>query len=181
MWLENWGSGAKRIIEACQEQGVEDPTWRCDGGFVYIIFKRPVFHRSATDQVPSKLAPSSPQVSLINSNQCNESTQEISKKEDSTQESIQEQDKSIVESIQEQPATLKLIQESIQELKSNRERVILILSIKPSINLDEVAKIIGLSRIGVQKIVGKLKAEGILSRNGSTKAGKWIVNKEHNS
>ncbi|MBD5323297.1 MAG: hypothetical protein HDS02_00420 [Bacteroides sp.] len=27
MWLENWGSGAKRIIEACQEQGVEEPTW----------------------------------------------------------------------------------------------------------------------------------------------------------
>ena len=25
MWLENWGSGAKRIIEACQEQGVEEP------------------------------------------------------------------------------------------------------------------------------------------------------------
>ncbi|MDE6522085.1 MAG: winged helix-turn-helix transcriptional regulator [Muribaculaceae bacterium] len=66
-------------------------------------------------------------------------------------------------------------------MKSNRERVILILSIKPSINLDEVARIIGLSRIGVQKIVGKLKAEGILSRNGSTKSGKWIVNKEHNS
>ncbi|MDE6522086.1 MAG: hypothetical protein K2L17_04650 [Muribaculaceae bacterium] len=60
MWLENWGSGAKRIIEACQEQGVEDPTWRCDGGFVYITFKRPVYYHSATDQVRSKLAPSWP-------------------------------------------------------------------------------------------------------------------------
>ena len=42
MWLENWGSGAKRIIEACQEQGVEEPTWRWDGAFIYITFKRPV-------------------------------------------------------------------------------------------------------------------------------------------
>lgn len=43
MWLENWGSGAKRIIEACREQGVEDPTWRWDGGFVYVTFKRPSY------------------------------------------------------------------------------------------------------------------------------------------
>lgn len=141
--------------------------------------------RSTTTQPPTKSALSSPQVGLINCNQGNESKQEINKKEDSTQDSIQEsiqqQERSIGESIQENPASLKSIQESIQELKSNRERVILILSIKPSINLDEVARIIGLSRIGVQKIVGKLKAEGILSRNGSTKSGKWIVNKEHNS
>lgn len=27
-WLENWGTGVKRIIEACREQGVEEPTWR---------------------------------------------------------------------------------------------------------------------------------------------------------
>ena len=41
MWLENWGSGARRIMEACEEQGVEEPTWRWDGGFVYVTFKRP--------------------------------------------------------------------------------------------------------------------------------------------
>lgn len=41
--------------------------------------------------------------------------------------------------------------------------------------LDEVAKIIGLLRIGVQKIASKLQAEGILSRKGSTKAGEWVV------
>lgn len=41
MWLENWGSGVRRIIEACQEQGVEEPIWRWDGGFIYIVFQRP--------------------------------------------------------------------------------------------------------------------------------------------
>ncbi|MBD5207846.1 MAG: ATP-dependent DNA helicase RecG, partial [Bacteroidales bacterium] len=68
MWLENWGSGAKRIIEACQEQGVEEPTWRWDGGFVYVTFKRPIKqedeplnHRPSTDEVPPKFAPTSPQ------------------------------------------------------------------------------------------------------------------------
>mgnify|MGYP001061168292 CR=1 FL=1 len=41
MWLENWGSGVRRIIEACQEQGVEEPIWRWDGGFIYVVFQRP--------------------------------------------------------------------------------------------------------------------------------------------
>lgn len=42
-YLENWGSGARRIIDACQAQGVETPTWSSDGGFVTVTFKRPDF------------------------------------------------------------------------------------------------------------------------------------------
>lgn len=56
MWLENWGSGAKRIIEACQEQRIEEPTWRWDGAFVYVTFKRPTKQSSNTDQAPPKQA-----------------------------------------------------------------------------------------------------------------------------
>ena len=53
-FLESWGSGIHRIIEACREQGVDDPTWRWDGGFVYVIFKRPPKYDSPTGQVPTK-------------------------------------------------------------------------------------------------------------------------------
>lgn len=60
-------------MDACDAQGVEAPTWRSDGGFVTITFKRPYFasdttkidkedkkatkedkYRSTTDQVPLK-------------------------------------------------------------------------------------------------------------------------------
>ena len=40
-YLESWGSGAKRIIDACREQGVEEPVWQWNGGFVIVTFKRP--------------------------------------------------------------------------------------------------------------------------------------------
>ena len=40
MYLEKWGSGVSRIIEACEQQGLPDPTYEERGGFVYIIFKR---------------------------------------------------------------------------------------------------------------------------------------------
>lgn len=40
-YLESWGSGAKRIMDACREQGLDEPMWRWDGGFVIVTFKRP--------------------------------------------------------------------------------------------------------------------------------------------
>ncbi len=83
-YLENWGSGARRIIDACQAQGVETPTWSSDGGFVTITFKRPDFKSDiiendkedkkiteggkyplSTPQVPPKHPLSTPQVELL--------------------------------------------------------------------------------------------------------------------
>lgn len=80
--LESWGSGAKRIMDACREQGVEEPTWRWDGGFVIVTFKRPKHdnnhdnyhlttdqvssrHRLSTDHVPSKYRPGTIQVQTL--------------------------------------------------------------------------------------------------------------------
>ena len=40
-YIENWGSGVRRIIEACQKRDVETPTWTVNGGFVVVTFKRP--------------------------------------------------------------------------------------------------------------------------------------------
>ena len=83
-YLENWGSGAKRIMDACQAQGVETPTWSSDGGFVTITFKRPDFKSDiiendkedkkiteegkyplSTPQAPPKHPLSTPQVELL--------------------------------------------------------------------------------------------------------------------
>ncbi|WP_081657183.1 ATP-binding protein [Segatella albensis] len=40
-YIENWGSGVKRIMEACQKRGVAAPTWIVNGGFVVVTFLRP--------------------------------------------------------------------------------------------------------------------------------------------
>lgn len=61
-YLESWGSGAKRIIEACREQGIEEPVWRCDGGFVIVTFKRPAKDEAAAKQDTHKSDPSTTQV-----------------------------------------------------------------------------------------------------------------------
>lgn len=67
-YLESWGSGAKRIMDACREQGVEEPVWRWDGGFVIVTFKRPTVEMSnngpSKTQVRPKQDPSTTQVGL---------------------------------------------------------------------------------------------------------------------
>ena len=40
-YIENWGSGVKRIIEACQKRGVAAPTWSINGSFAVVTFERP--------------------------------------------------------------------------------------------------------------------------------------------
>ncbi|MEE0573844.1 MAG: ATP-binding protein [Paraprevotella clara] len=47
-YLENWGSGARRIMNACKAQNVEEPTWHDNGGFITVTFKRPDFTSGAT-------------------------------------------------------------------------------------------------------------------------------------
>ena len=40
-FLENWGTGAKRILDACKAYDAPEPIWSVDGGYVCITFKRP--------------------------------------------------------------------------------------------------------------------------------------------
>ncbi len=41
-FLESWGSGASRIIDACKAHNVAEPTWSINGGFVCVTFVRPI-------------------------------------------------------------------------------------------------------------------------------------------
>lgn len=72
-------------------------------------------------------------------------------------------------------------QESSQEIAvSSQEKPEIILKMlesNPNMNLQEIADKLNMTRRGVQKITDKLKSEGKLIREGSTKSGKWIVNR----
>lgn len=59
--------------------------------------------------------------------------------------------------------------------ESNRIRVIRLLSNDGSLTLPEIAEKLHLSLGGVEKIIRQLKKNGILYREGSTKAGRWII------
>ena len=168
MWLENWGSGAKRIIEACQEQGVEEPTWRWDGGFVFVTFKRPSYKQvadsaqlsSKQDEKPLNHRPSTDQVP-------------VSSLESSSENDIvhQKADKSSPES------SLETILSSPEFLSGSSEnKVMMLLKVNSRMTLDKMAEYLNMTKRGVQKVTNRLQESGVLYRKGSTKAGEWIVN-----
>lgn len=91
---------------------------------------------------------------------------------DSTQENARE----IKNDTQEDTNSTREKTDTTQEVPtSNRDRLISLLRDNPRLTLADIADMIGLTRDGVKKIADKLRAEGILSRKGSTKAGEWVV------
>lgn len=96
--------------------------------------------------------------------------EEVNKTDESSQESSQER----ADSSQEMSGSSQ--ESSQQPPKDNRDRVLSSLRSNPTVTLQEIADKIGITRRGVQKITDRLKADGIIRREGSTKAGKWIIN-----
>ena len=40
-FLESWGTGVSRMVDACKAVGLPEPEYGTDGAFVWITFKRP--------------------------------------------------------------------------------------------------------------------------------------------
>ncbi|MDE5555296.1 MAG: hypothetical protein K2J10_08965, partial [Muribaculaceae bacterium] len=165
-FLESWGSGIHRIIEACREQGVEDPTWRWDGGFVYVTFKRPtkldsqtaqlstkqedepLNHRPSTDPVPVSSLESSSENDIVHQKTYNSAPE------------------SSLETILSSPEFLT---------GSSEQKVLMLLNFNDRMTLGKMAEYLNMTKRGVQKVTNRLQESGVLSREGSTKGGKWSV------
>ena len=152
-YLENWGSGAKRIIDACRAQNVEEPTWSDHGGFITVTFKRPAKQNLSSPESTTEKEINTPE------------------SRDSSPKSTTEIGISAIES-----AIEKMLRSTDFANSSTEQKIIGLLQIDPSLTLDKLFPLLNMSRKGVQKAIERLKESGRLSREGSTKAGKWIVN-----
>ncbi len=59
-----------------------------------------------------------------------------------------------------------------------KEKLIEALRANPGITVKELAAVMGLSADGVRYHIRKLREAGLLSRKGSTKAGKWVLHED---
>lgn len=66
---------------------------------------------------------------------------------------------------------------SSTEFKSGttEEKIIELLKLDSTLTLDQLFPLLNMSRKGVQKAIDRLKDKGALTREGSTKAGRWVV------
>ncbi len=100
-------------------------------------------------------------------------TQESTPETKSTGEGTHEIGGNTQESTQENQKGTQEMQLSTQE--STQEKIIHILRENPSLSTTEVASRLGTTRDGIRKVLDKLRSDGRLVREGSTKAGRWIV------
>ena len=59
-------------------------------------------------------------------------------------------------------------------LKSG-QKIVELMRENPSITIAELVSELGMSRSGISKQIAKLKAEGVIEREGSDKSGRWIA------
>ena len=62
-----------------------------------------------------------------------------------------------------------------------RDKILHIIEEKPEITIPEIAEITDKSERGIIKNIEKLRAEGILDREGSRKTGKWVIKEKEGS
>ena len=72
-------------------------------------------------------------------------------------------------------------QETTQEIKIEKSvsnRIIELMMMEPNITAKQIAEYLNVSFDGVRYHIKKLRADGKIKREGSTKSGKWVVMKQ---
>lgn len=168
-YLESWGSGAKRIMDACREQGVEEPSWRWDGGFVIVTFKRPTRNISSKDTLQLS--------NQENDIEADNYDKEIKGNPKETGENLKETEGNPRET-KELPKEIieAIINRNLTETQSNLLSMIIA---KPSITLTKMAEELNLTIDQVWTLRKKMEKKGVfLCRKGATKKGIWEINLE---
>lgn len=72
----------------------------------------------------------------------------------------------------------KTIQETTQKIEIEKpipDQIVELIEMEPRITARQIAKHLGISFDGVRYHMKKLRAHGVIKREGSTKARKWIA------
>ena len=70
---------------------------------------------------------------------------------------------------------MKTAKISREKKQKSREKIISILEEHPNYSARKFAEVIGITQKAVEKHLSKLKAEGLIKRDGPDKGGKWVV------
>lgn len=147
-YLESWGSGVKRIIEACRKQNVPDPEWSLRGGFVIVTFRRST---------------------LTNGKKDDQKTGKVSQKDDKEViEKVAENTEKVIEKVIEKAAILG------ERLTENKIKLLQLVIENPQISKLEISKTIGISPNSVSRNIEAMR-DKYIRRVGPDKGGFWEV------
>ena len=151
--IEGWGSGIPRIIHEFEERGLRAPKFQDIDGMLRVNMWRPTTEQFAaflhgwavTDS--SGLAPDN--------------------------NSDNKDNKSDNKDIKDNRSDNKL--DGRQDVTSEEEALLALIREDPSITQARMAELLGLSRSTVALMLARLQQAGLVRREGSRKAGTWVV------
>lgn len=144
-YLESWGSGVKRIIDACRKQNVQDPEWSMSGGFVTVTFRKSIKSDNLTNN-PTNVGESDSKI---------------------TGRVIENREK-VIEKVIEKASMLG------ERVTENKIKILRLILETPTISKAEISKLIGISENSVSRNIEAMRNKYI-RRVGSDRGGYWEV------
>ncbi len=157
-YLEGWGTGIRRMMDICREEGVPEPEYKSDGYTVTVTFWK------TTQKTIQKTTQKTTQKGDIAA-QNGEIAQNIAQK--NTQKNTQKN---------AQKEIIRLLGDKKALLSDKQLFVLIQLYLNPQITRRElVKKIKDLTDDSAKYIIGYLHELGLLRREGGRKNGRWVV------
>lgn len=144
--IEGWGSGIPRIMHEFEERGLRAPEFQDIDGMLRVNMWRPTAEQFATFLHGWAVTDSS---GLASDNKSDNKDNKSDNKSDNNLDGRQD--------VTSEEALLALIRED------------------PSITQERMAELLGLSRSTVALMLARLQQAGLVRREGSRKAGTWVV------
>ena len=147
-FLESWGTGVSRMVEACKAVGLPEPEYGIDGGFVWITFMRP---NSVTNSITNSVTNSDTNLdTYINKKQI--------EPENNTTDDVKDDVKDGVK-------------DDVKQTSDIQHYLIYIIKNNPYITTKELAQKTNIKFRTLQLYISQLQSMGILVRKGSRKDG----------
>lgn len=145
-FLEGWGTGVRRMIDICREQGVPEPEYKSDGYSVTITFWKPIQNTIKKED--------------------NTIQKNIQKDKDTIQKTIQKDRDTIQKNLADHNIEITELQLDILVYFSQNPY---------STRKDFIASSDNISEGGTISNIARLQELGLLRREGGRKNGKWVV------
>ncbi|MFN7899068.1 MAG: ATP-binding protein, partial [Synechococcaceae cyanobacterium] len=144
-YIERLGTGTGDMIRRCREAGLSEPVFSLGDGF-RIVLERPTPQPSSS----------------VTTEETEEETEGETKGETKGETEVERREQGVPRTARGRAAL-------------NRDQILAKLSADPELTIAELARLLYLCDSGVEVNLRKLRQEGRIRREGSTKAGRWVV------
>ena len=176
-WLESWGSGVDRMVNACKADNAQEPFYELRPGGLAIVFKRPKVENKVEDKVENKTG----QVA-------NKITGQVANKTVDNQLTDNELDDKIdnksnltstgqVDNKTNNKANNKANNKiKFEDISQTQQIIVNMLKGNANMTIADISQETQYSESKIKKMLVSLRKKGIIERMGANKNGYWIVN-----